>query len=197
MIYGYIRVSTKGQSRDGNSVESQNRALKNAGAEEIFTDVFTGRKMDRPEFEKLLAAVQPGDKIIVTKLDRFARTISGATELITELIDRGIKIEVLNLGTLDNSSMSTLFRNMLLAFAQFERDMIAERTEEGKAIARMNADYKEGRPKKFLNKQIEHAMELLETHTYNEVVQMTGISKSTLVRAKRQNAAAAVLNSEE
>ena len=185
MIYGYARVSTKGQSRDGNSVESQNRALKNAGAEEIYTDVFTGKKMERPALEKMLTVIQPGDKIVVTKLDRFARTISGATELITNLIDKGISIEVLNLGILDNSSMSMLLRNMLLSFAQFERDMIVERTREGKSIACQNSNYKEGRKKKFSHAQIAHALELLKTHSYKQVVEMTGISKSTLIRAKK------------
>lgn len=76
-------------------------------------------------------------------------------------------------------------RNILLSFAQFERDMIVERTQEGKAIARQNPDFKEGRPHKYSRTQINHAMELLEGYSYKEVEQMTGISKSTLIRAKR------------
>ena len=136
MIYGYARVSTKGQSANGNSLKAQEKLLKENGAEIIFTDSFTGTKIDRPEFDKLLEVISEGDTLVVTKLDRFARSVSQASELITNLIDQGIKVNVLNLGVLDNSSVSTLMRNVLLSFAQFERDMIVERTQEGKEIAR-------------------------------------------------------------
>jgi DNA invertase Pin-like site-specific DNA recombinase len=71
---------------------------------------------------------------------------------------------------------------MLLSFAQFERDMIIERTQEGRAIARQKEGYREGRKKKFTSKQLDHAMELLEENSYREVEQITGISKSTLIR---------------
>ena len=83
--------------------------------------------------------------------------------------------------------MSVLLRNVLLSFAQFERDMIVERTSEGKAIARQNPDFKEGRPMKYGKAQINHALELLESHSYGEVEKMTGISKSTLIRERRKN----------
>lgn len=185
MIYGYGRVSTKGQARDGNSLEAQEKTLKEHGAEVIYIDSFTGTKIDRPEFNKLLRLLEPGDTMIVTKLDRFARSVSQASDLITELIDKGIRVDVCNLGILDNGSMSTLMRNVLLSFAQFERDMIVERTQEGKAIAKLNPDFKEGRPKKFGKQQITHALSLLQDHSYKQVEELTGISKSTLIRAKR------------
>ena len=118
MIYGYARVSTKGQAKDGNSLESQQTALKTAGAEKIYVDSFTGTKMNRPQFSELVDVLKPGDTLIVTKLDRFARSISQASDLITDLIDKGITINVLNLGTLSNDSVSTLLRNVLLSFAQ-------------------------------------------------------------------------------
>ena len=73
----------------------------------------------------------------------------------------------------------------MLAFAEFERDMIVERTQEGKAIAKQKPDYKEGRPKKFGRKQIELALSLLEENSYKQVEEQTGISKSTLIRAKK------------
>ena len=186
MKYGYIRVSTTAQAKDGNSMESQEKQLRDAGAEIIRKDVFTGKRIDRPELMKLLSEVTEGDTIMVTKLDRFARSIGKASELITDLIDRGIRIEVLNIGVLDNSSVSTLFRNMLLSFAQFERDMIIERTLEGKSIARQNPGYHEGRPRKFSKIRLEHAMNLLESRSYRQVESETGISVSTLKRYKRQ-----------
>ena len=186
MIYGYGRVSTKGQAKDGNSLEAQERLLKEHGAVVIYMDSFTGTKMTRPEFDKLLKKLKAGDTLVVAKLDRFARSVSQASDLITKLIDDGIRVDVCNLGILDNSSMSTLMRNILLSFAQFERDMIVERTQEGKAIARQNPDFREGRPKKYSRMQIKHALELLKHYSYRQVEAMTGISKSTLIRAKQK-----------
>lgn len=186
MIYGYARVSTKGQAKDGNSLEAQEQQLRENGAIEIYADSFTGTKMDRPELDKLLNKLQEGDTLIITKLDRFARSVSQASDLITKLIDRGITINVLTLGILSNSSVSQLMQNILLAFAKFERDMIVERTQEGKAIAKQREDYREGRPTIYKKKQIEHALDMLEDHSYRQVEELTGISKSTLIRAKRK-----------
>lgn len=186
MIYGYARVSTQLQAKEGNSLEKQNQDLRAAGAEKIYTDAFSGKRMDRPELQKLLGEISPGDTLIVTKLDRFARSIGAASELITELIDKGITVQVLNIGVLDNSSVSTLFRNMLLSFAQFERDMIVERTQEGRAIARQKEGYREGRKKKYTEKQLDHAMNLLNESSYSEVASVTGISKSTLIREHKR-----------
>lgn len=186
MIYGYARVSTKGQFKDGNSIEAQEKALREAGATEIFADAFTGTKTDRPEFDKLLDILQDGDTLIVTKLDRFARSMSQGSMLVSELIDKGVRVYILNIGVMDNTPSSKLIRNIFFSFAEFERDMIVERTQEGKAIARQRADYREGRPKKFSRKQLQHALELLQDHSYREVEEVTGISKSTLIRAKKQ-----------
>lgn len=186
MVYGYARVSTKTQAQNGNSLENQEKLLRDNGATCIYTDSFTGTKTDRPEFSKLLQELNDGDTLIVTKLDRFARSVSQATELITDLIQKGVKVNVLNIGTMDNTPSSTLIRNIFLSFAQFERDMIVERTQEGKEIAKQKSDYKEGRPHLYSKKQIEHALSLLETNSYKQVEQMTGISKSTLIRAKKK-----------
>lgn len=182
MKYGYARVSTQLQAKEGNSLQKQEQDLRAAGAEKIYADAFTGKRMDRPELQKLLEEIRSGDTLIVTKLDRFARSIGAASELITELIDKGITVQVLNVGILDNSSVSTLFRNMLLSFAQFERDMIVERTQEGRAVARQKEGYREGRKKKYTEKQLDHAMSMLEENSYTEVAAITGISKSTLIR---------------
>ena len=186
MVYGYARVSTKTQAKDGNSLEVQENALKAAGAAEIYADAFTGTKSRRPELDKLLTVMQSGDTLKVTKLDRIARSATQGIELIQSLLDKGITVHVLNMGMVDNTPTGKLVRNIMLAFAEFERDMIVERTGEGKAIARQNPDFKEGRPPKYGRAQLNHAMELLENHSYKEVSEMTGISKSTLLRAKRK-----------
>ncbi len=186
MIYGYARVSTKGQAKDGNSLEAQEKALRESGANEIYVDAFTGTKTDRPEFDKLMDKIQKDDTLIVTKLDRFARSMTQGSELVSDLVEKGIKVYILNIGVMDNTPSSKLIRNVFFAFAEFERDMIVERTMEGKAIAKQNPDFREGRPKKYSRKQIEHALELLESNSYKQVEDMTGISKSTLIRAKKK-----------
>jgi len=186
MIYGYSRVSTKGQAKDGNGLEAQERMLREAGAEVIYTDTFTGTKTNRPELNKLLVQLNDGDKLIVTKLDRIARSASQGIELVNELLGRGVVVHILNMGLMDNTPTGKLIRTIFLGFAEFERDMIVERTQEGKAIAKQKPDYREGRPKTYGKKQIQHALELLEKHSYKQVEALTGISKSTLIRAKRE-----------
>ena len=188
MIYGYARVSTQMQAKDGNSLEAQERLLRKNGAEEIYADAFTGTKTHRPELARLLDELQAGDTLVVTKLDRIARSASQGIELIQSLLDREITVHVLNMGLMDNTPTGKLIRTIVLAFAEFERDMIVERTQEGKAIARKQPDYREGRPRLYGRKQIKHALELLEDHSYKQVTGMTGISKSTLIRAKKRAA---------
>lgn len=186
MIYGYARVSTAGQVSGGNGLEAQINQLRAAGAEEIYTDTFTGTTMDRPEFIKLRQVLQPGDTLIIAKLDRLGRSVSQASAIISELIEEGVTINVLNVGVLSNDSVNKLMQNILLAFAQFERDMIVQRTQEGKAIAKQNPNYREGRPRKYSRVQMEHAMELLKTHSYTQVASMTGISRATLARERKR-----------
>lgn len=186
MIYGYARVSTKGQAKDGNSLESQIELLKSNGAEKIYSDSFTGTKTDRPNFNKLINKLKTGDTLIVTKLDRFARSMTQGSELVNELIKRGIKVNILNIGIMDNTPSSKLIRNIFFSFAEFERDMIIERTQEGKAIAKTKEGFKEGRPKKYTSNQLDNALSMLTVNggnkSYNEVAELLGISKSTLIR---------------
>lgn len=193
MIYGYARVSTKGQATDGNSLESQIEELKQNGAEKIYSDSFTGTKTDRPAFNELLQVLKAGDTLIVTKLDRFARSLSQGSELVNKLIADGIKVNILNIGIMDNTSASKLIRNIFFSFAEFERDMIIERTQEGKAIAKTKDDFREGRPKKYTPKQLNNALSMLTVnggaYSYNEVAEITNISKSTLIREVKKRKA--------
>ena len=149
MIYGYARVSTQGQARDGNSLQAQTQQLQAQGItpDHIYTDAYTGTKLVRPNFTHLLSLLQPGDRLVVTKLDRFARTAADGITLIRELLDKNISVHILNMGLIDNTPTGKLITTVLLAFAEFERDMIVERTQTGKAQARLtNPNYKEGRP---------------------------------------------------
>lgn len=183
MKYGYARVSTVGQD-----LEAQVKALKESGCDEIFSEKFTGTIKERLQFQALIEELETGDTFIVTKLDRFARSTSDAIEIVQNLFKKGVKVHVLNIGLVENTPTGRLILNIMSSFAEFERDMIVERTQEGKAIARKRKDFREGRPNKYSKKQIEHALDLLGSHSYKEVEKMTGISKSTLIRARRKQA---------
>ena len=180
MIVGYARVSTKIQEREGNSLEAQEQQLKTAGAKLVFSDSCSGATLARPQLNELRKALDPGDTLMITKLDRLARSASSGIAFIDELLSHGINVHVLNMGLMDNTPTGKLIRNILLAFAEFERDMIVERTQEGRRIS----GHYGGRPRKYKKEQLEHALLLLETNSYNQVSSMTGISVSTLYRTK-------------
>jgi DNA invertase Pin-like site-specific DNA recombinase len=187
MIYGYARVSTKGQAKDGNSLEAQVKTLQEHGATVIYKDSFTGTKKHRPELDKLLSVIKEGDTLVVTKLDRIARSTTHGCKLIESLLEKGVAVNVLNLGMMDNSPNGKLIRTIFFAFAEWERDMIVERTSEGKEIARERDDYREGRPsadipefKKFLKKQKDGLM------TVDECCKVLGIGRSTWYARARE-----------
>jgi len=181
MIYGYARVSTKGQDRHGNSLQDQTHKLLEAGCTRIFQDSYTGTKMDRPEFSKLLSQLNSGDTLIVTKLDRFARTAADGAKTVQALVDMGVTINILNMGKADNTPMGKLMITILLGFAEFERDMIVERTAAGKAVAKDNdPDWREGRRRIDLP-DFPHFFQLYQDHkiTEKEAYQSLGISRGT------------------
>ena len=186
MIYGYARVSTAGQSINGNSLGDQTRALESYGCQEIITEAFTGKTMERPAFSALFQKLQPGDTLVVCKLDRFARTAIEGVSTVRELFERGVRVHILNMGLVENTLTGNLILTVMLAFAEYERGTIVERTQTGKAVARQDPNFKDGRPKKFTPEQIELALSLLaQGKTYRQITTMTGISKSTLIRARR------------
>lgn len=149
MIYGYARVSSVGQAKDGNSLEAQTTALTERGCKKIYSEAYTGTTTDRPEFSKILEKIQKGDTLMVTKLDRFSRTAAEGVTLIQELHSKGIVIEILNMGRADNTPMGKLMVTMLLAFAEFEHDQIIERLSTGKAVAKSHGKKTDGRYKKY------------------------------------------------
>lgn len=190
MIYGYARVSTVAQCRNGNSLEEQTEALTAYGCDKIITEAYTGKTTERPQLNELLQLLCAGDTLVVTKLDRFARTVIEGVLTVRMLFERGVKVHILNIGLIENTLTGNLILTVFLAFAEFERGMIIERTQAGKALARTQAGYHEGRPRKYTPAQINHALELLSSgNSYRQVEAMTGMSKSTLIRAKRNKTA--------
>lgn len=181
MIYGYARVSTVSQE-----LEVQLQALESEGATVIYKEKFTGTKTDRPQLNELLSKLKEGDKLVVTKLDRLARNTKECIEIIERLFEKGVKVHVLNVGLLENTTMGRFFLQTLLAVAEMERNLIIERTQEGKAIAKQQSWFREGRPNKYTKKQLDHAMQMLSSHSFRQVAELTGISLSTLKRESRK-----------
>lgn len=91
LIYGYARVSTKGQDRYGNSLEAQEKLLREAGAEKILCESFTGTKKSRPQLDELMELVCAGDMVVMTKLDRMARSTRDGLDIIDEFWRRALR----------------------------------------------------------------------------------------------------------
>ena len=190
-IYGYCRVSTRGQL-DGNSLEAQKeQILRDYPTAIIIEEQISGAKAVRPKFDELVQRLESGDMLVVTKLDRFARSVIQGSETVNNLIDRGVRVNILTMGAiLDNTPNSRLIRNIFFSFAEFERDMIYERTQEGKALARQRGDFKEGRPRKFNPAKVDEALNYIESgNSYKKASEVFGISKTTLIRRMQERKA--------
>ena len=153
-VYGYARVSTYKQD-----YSDQVDELVKAGVPEgnIYAEKYTGTKKDRPEFNKLKAKLVGGDELVVAKLDRLGRKTSDIIQFLDQCGKRNITVNILNMGRLDNTPNGKLMRNIVASFAEFERDMIVSRMEEGKEYAKAhNPNYREGRPKRTItNREIQ------------------------------------------
>lgn len=183
MKYGYARVSTVGQD-----LTTQVKELKQAGAEKIIKEKQSAKSIDREGLNSMLAQLQEGDTLIITKMDRISRSVKDGITLIDELNNRGVSLNVLNMGVFDNSPASKLIRNILLSVAEWEREMILERQKEGIQEAKRRGLYK-GMPKKYddNHKGLAHALELMNNRdtnkmTVNDIASITGISRATLYR---------------
>lgn len=188
MEYGYVRVSSKSQAENNSLAEQEQAILEKYPSAEIYREVYTAAKdfNNRVVFNELVDRLVSGDVLVVCKMDRFCRNVREGLNIIDSLLAKGVTVHILNLGVIDNSPIGRLLYTVLLAFAEFERNMIVERTKAGRELARQKDGYIEGRPRKFSNTQLALAMQLLENHSYKQVSAMTGISKSTLQREKKK-----------
>ncbi|KJL04347.1 recombinase family protein [Priestia aryabhattai] len=191
MKYGYARVSSVGQN-----LTAQIRQLEEIGCDLVFKEKVSGRKKeDREQFNILLGKVQKGDTIVVTKLDRFARSTKDALSTIEYLNNKGVSLVVLNMGgdKVDTATaIGKLMITVLSGIAEFEADMIKERQLEGIEEAKKRGVYK-GRPAKYTEKHrgLQHAIELFHNRdtnklTVKEIEEITKISRATLYRAVKK-----------
>jgi len=152
-ITGYARVSTLGQS-----LSAQLDALKAAGADLIFREKVSGVRADRPQLAKLLAGLKPGDIVLVTKLDRLGRSTRELLDLIERIGKAGASFRSLGDPLWDtSSSQGRLLSTLLAAIAEFERELIRERTGEGRKRAMANG-VKFGRKPKLSDYQRQEAI---------------------------------------
>ncbi len=182
MIIGYIRVS-----RDKQATALQVDAMKREKCERVFTDKMSGKRFDRPEFLKMLDIARSGDVIVVWRLDRLGRSLKELIETVTMLAERGIELRSLK-ENIDTSTPTGKFMfHIIAALAEFERDIIQERTQAGLEAARARGR-RGGRPKatsKLRPGMLERAKELYtaRNNTVAEIMRLTGFkSRATFYK---------------
>lgn len=183
-LIGYARVSTTDQK-----LEPQVDALKAAGCETVFEDVISGAKAERPGLNDALAFLRKGDTLVVWKLDRLGRSMKHLVETVTDLGDRGVGFKSLTEGVDTTTTGGTLVFHLFGALAQFERDLIVERTQAGlKAAAKRGR--KGGRKPVVTPKKLEQAKaHISEGLTVREAAARLKISKTSLYNALRDQKA--------
>jgi DNA invertase Pin-like site-specific DNA recombinase len=178
MVIGYARVSTAEQNLD-----MQIDALKNAGCERIYSDVASGTKTERIELKKALEHIREGDVLVAWRLDRLGRSLKHLIHVVSELENRGIGFKSLqeNIDTTTNGGK--LIFHIFGALAEFEREIIKERTKAGLAAARSRGRLG-GRPKKMDDVKIKMAQTLYDKKTVpiKDICMQLGISKGTFYR---------------
>jgi DNA invertase Pin-like site-specific DNA recombinase len=184
MKVGYARVSTADQQ-----LRMQEDALKSAGCEEIFTDIASGVKSQRPGLDKALEYVREGDTLVVWKLDRLGRSIQHLIQLMTLLNERKIGFKCLQESIDTSTSGGKLIFHMFSALAEFERDLIQERTQAGLKAARARGKMG-GRPPLLDTRQINRMMEMYDEqkNTVAEICKIYDISRPSFYNyLKRKN----------
>lgn len=144
MKVGYARVSTREQLT---GYEAQKQQLTAMGCEKLFCEQLSSIVSDRPQLEAMLCFIREGDEVIVTKVDRLARSVRDLVEIIERIKAKGAAIEIGNLGRVNGSPTSGLILNVLGAIAQFEREMMLERQRDGIAKAKAEGKYRGRKPK--------------------------------------------------
>ncbi|MED4005002.1 recombinase family protein [Priestia aryabhattai] len=186
VLVGYARVSTVGQD---NGLETQKQLLEEAGCKRIFFEKVTGiSRLKRNELNEAIKFLNEGDTLVVTKIDRLARSIIDLNNIVKELNVKGVSVRFLKENIEfqveeNNNSLQTLLFNILGSFAQFERDIIVERTGEGRERAKKQGKHM-GRPSKD-KKAIEKSLKLYNERETNgmsvkDISKITGVPRSSI-----------------
>lgn len=180
ILVGYARTSTFDQVA---GLETQQMALKDLGCEEIFQEQVsaTGK---RPRLDEALRFIRKDDILVVTKLDRLARSIKHLGEIVEALDSKKASLRILNLNLDTGTPTGKLILNMLGSVAQFEREMMLERQKEGIAKAKLEGRYK-GRPKKIDPQEVQ--LLLKQGNSVSQIQKELGISRASVYRLRSQN----------
>jgi DNA invertase Pin-like site-specific DNA recombinase len=182
MKFGYIRVS-----KDKQATLLQEDAMKKERCDKVFLDKMTGKRFDRPEFLKMLEMLRPGDILVIWRLDRLGRSLKELIETVMMLAERGVELRSLKENIDTSTPTGKLMFHIIASLAEFERDIISERTQAGLEAARARGR-KGGRPKatsKLRPGQLERARQLYaaRSNTVAEIMALTGIkSRATFYK---------------
>lgn len=178
MLIGYARVST-----DDQNLDLQHDALKNVGCEKFYDDLMTGSKMSRPGLEAAIDFARQGDIIVVWRLDRLSRSLKDLIEIVAILDEKRIGLKSLHESIDTSSSSGKLIFHIFGALAEFERNLIRERTHAGLQAARARGR-KGGRPKKLSDDKAKIALKLYRErqHSIQQICNIVDVSKPTLYK---------------
>lgn len=187
MLIGYARVSTDQQNND-----PQTDRLRAAGCERIYPDVITGKLASRPEWDKCLTALRRGDVLVIVRLDRIGRSVKNLIQVVTDLQARGVDLRVLDQAIDTTTPAGKFMFHVLASLAEFERDLIAERTRDGLAAARARGRTG-GRKPKLSDKQQATVRRMYEAqgpdgkrqHTVAEIAGVVGVHRTTIYQYLR------------
>ena len=187
-LIGYARCST-----DKQDLAAQKDILSGLGVapDRIYTDHgFTGTNRARPGLDQALAALRPGDTLVVPKLDRLARSVPDAREIADSLSARGVRLQLGAAVHDPNDPMGKLFFNILATFAEFEADLIRMRTREGMAVARAKGKLR-GKKPKLSERQQKELRRMHDTGDYSisDLAELFSISRPTVYRTLHRQAA--------
>lgn len=177
-IFGYARVSTEAQNLD-----RQLDALQKYGVDHVYNEKMTGTKRDRPELAKMLDRMTEGDTVVIESLSRLGRSTKDLIELTELFHSKGVNLVSLKESIDTNTSTGKLLFTLMSAIAQFERDVIADRTREGLKSARARGRMG-GRPRTN-GESVKKALKLYHTgqYTVREIEELTGVKRDTLYRS--------------
>src|ERR1700731_1594068 len=178
MIYGYARVSTDGQSE-----AAQVRQLRAAGAKKVFREVASGAKTDRAQLRRLLAEIVPGDVMMVTRLDRLARSTRDLLNTLAAIAGKKAGFRSLSDAWADTTTAhGRLMLTILGGLAEFERELIRARTGEGRKLAKARG-VKMGRKPKLTDHQRREALQRLDAgEPTRDIARSFNVSHSTISR---------------
>ena len=182
MLIGYARVST---SKQGQSLDTQREALIDAGCDpkHIYTDTISGTKWQRPGLDDALAYMRPDDTLVVTRLDRLGRNLAETVNTIADLAERDINVKVLEPALDTSRPADKVVINVMASLAEWERDLLIQRTREGVAHARAHGRVAGPKPK-LSNEQARVAKELLDGgKSVSAVARTFDVSRPTIYRA--------------